>query len=237
METPKYKRVLLKLSGEALAGDMRRGMDFNVVKSVAAAIRECTELGVQVGIVVGGGNYWRGVKDGGGKMERTRADQMGMLATTINALGILEALEQEGMKAAVMTGVEMPRIAELFTRAGAVRRLENGEVVIFAGGTGNPFFSTDTAAALRACEIGADAILLAKNIDGVYDSDPAKNPDAKRFDEITYQEVLARGLQVMDSAATSLSMENQIPLLVFALKDPGNIKRVLCGEKLGTLVH
>jgi uridylate kinase len=237
METPKYKRVLLKLSGEALAGDMRRGMDFNVVKSVAAAIRECTELGVQVGIVVGGGNYWRGVKDGGGKMERTRADQMGMLATTINALGILEALEQEGMKAAVMTGVEMPRIAELFTRSGAVRRLENGEVVIFAGGTGNPFFSTDTAAALRACEIGADAILLAKNIDGVYDSDPAKNPDAKRFDEITYQEVLARGLQVMDSAATSLSMENQIPLLVFALKDPGNIKRVLCGEKLGTLVH
>ena len=236
MEQPKYRRVRLKISGEALAGDDKYGLNFDVLNTVAAAIKECCEAGAQIGLVVGGGNIWRGVKNGSGKIERTRADQMGMLATTINALALCDVLEQHGVKAQVQTAIDMLRIAEPFTQRGAVRQLEEGGVVIFACGSGSPYFSTDTAAALRAAEIHADALLLAKNIDGVYDADPAKVPDAKKFDEISYAEVLRRGLGVMDTTATALAMDNNIPVVVFALKDPGNIKRVLMGEKLGTYV-
>ena len=236
MEQPKYRRVLLKISGEALAGDDKYGLNFDVLNTVAAAIKECCEAGAQIGLVVGGGNIWRGVKNGSGKIERTRADQMGMLATTINALALCDVLEQHGVKAQVQTAIDMLRIAEPCTQRGAVRQLEEGGVVIFACGSGSPYFSTDTAAALRAAEIHADALLLAKNIDGVYDADPAKVPDAKKFDEISYAEVLRRGLGVMDTTATALAMDNNIPVVVFALKDPGNIKRVLMGEKLGTYV-
>ena len=236
MEQPKYRRVLLKISGEALAGDDKYGLNFDVLNTVAAAIKECCEAGAQIGLVVGGGNIWRGVKNGSGKIERTRADQMGMLATTINALALCDVLEQHGVKAQVQTAIDMLRIAEPFTQRGAVRQLEEGGVVTFACGSGSPYFSTDTAAALRAAEIHADALLLAKNIDGVYDADPAKVPDAKKYDEISYAEVLRRGLGVMDTTATALAMDNNIPVVVFALKDPGNIKRVLMGEKLGTYV-
>ena len=237
MESPKYKRVLLKISGESLAGDQKRGLNFDVVDAVAKAIKECTALGVQIGVVVGGGNFWRGVKDGGGRMERTRADHMGMLATTINALALADVLENNGVDVRVQTAIDMTKIAEPYIRLRAIRHLEKGRVVIFACGTGNPFFSTDTAAALRAAEIEADAILLAKNIDGVYNADPHVDKDAKRFDSITYKEVLNRGLAVMDSTATSLSMDNHIPLLVFAVQDPDNIKRVLMGEHVGTVVE
>ena len=236
MEQPKYRRVLLKISGEALAGEDKYGLNFDVLNTVAAAIKDCCDAGAQIGLVVGGGNIWRGVKNGSGKIERTRADQMGMLATTINALALCDVLEQHGVKAQVQTAIDMLRIAEPFTQRGAVRQLEEGGVVIFACGSGSPDFSTDTAAALRAAEIHADALLLAKNIDGVYDADPAKVPTAKKFDEISYAEVLRRGLGVMDTTATALAMDNNIPVVVFALKDPGNIKRVLMGEKLGTYV-
>lgn len=237
MNQPKYKRVLLKISGEALAGDQHRGLDFHVIGEVCDVVKQCVELGVQVGIVVGGGNFWRGVKDGGGKMERTRADHMGMLATTINALALADALEQRGVPVRVQTAIEMNRIAEPYIRQKATRHLEKGRVVIFGCGTGNPFFSTDTAAVLRAAEIGAEVILLAKNVDGVYDSDPAKNPDAKKYDHLTYMDVLNQGLGVMDTTATSLSMDNHIPILVFALSDPENIYRAVCGEKIGTIVE
>ncbi len=236
MEQPKYRRVLLKISGEALAGEDKYGLNFDVLNTVAAAIKDCCDAGAQIGLVVGGGNIWRGVKNGSGKIERTRADQMGMLATTINALALCDVLEQHGVKAQVQTAIDMLRIAEPFTQRGAVRQLEEGGVVIFACGSGSPYFSTDTAAALRAAEIHADALLLAKNMDGVYDADPAKVPTAQKFDEISYAEVLRRGLGVMDTTATALAMDNNIPVVVFALKDPGNIKRVLMGEKLGTYV-
>ena len=236
MEQPKYRRVLLKISGEALAGEDKYGLNFDVLNTVAEAIKDCCDAGAQIGLVVGGGNIWRGVKNGSGKIERTRADQMGMLATTINALALCDVLEQHGVKAQVQTAIDMLRIAEPFTQRGAVRQLEEGGVVIFACGSGSLYFSTDTAAALRAAEIHADALLLAKNIDGVYDADPAKVPTAKKFDEISYAEVLRRGLGVMDTTATALAMDNNIPVVVFALKDPGNIKRVLMGEKLGTYV-
>ena len=214
MSEPQYKRVLLKLSGEALAGEASRGLDFDVIGSVCDVIKKCVACGVQIGIVVGGGNFWRGVKDGGDRMERTRADHMGMLATTINALAM----------------------AEPYIRSKAIRHMEKGRVVIFGCGTGNPFFSTDTAAVLRAAEIDADAILLAKNIDGVYSADPKKDPSAVKYDTITYDDVLAQHLAVMDSTATSLSMDNHIPVLLFALKDPRNIIRALCGENVGTIV-
>ena len=236
MEQPKYKRVLLKISGEALAGDASRGLDFNVIGQVCEVIKECTQLGVQVGVVVGGGNFWRGLKDGGDRMERVRADHMGMLATSINALALADVLEQKGVDVRVQTAIEMRAVAEPYIRSRAIRHLDKGRVVIFGCGTGNPFFSTDTAAVLRAAEINADAILLAKNVDGVYSDDPAKNPDAVKFDEITYDEVLARHLMVMDSTATSLSMDNHIPIILFALKDPENILRVVMGEKIGTVV-
>jgi uridylate kinase len=236
MQKPVYKRVILKVSGESLSGNKGHGFDFDVLNSVAKTIKECVEMGVQMGVVVGGGNFWRGVKDGNGKIERTRADHMGMLATTINALALADVLEQHGLTVRVQTGIDMTKIAEPYIRLKAISHLEKGKVVIFACGTGNPYFSTDTAAVLRAAEINADAILLAKNVDGVYDSDPAKNPAAKKFDSISYSEVLARGLAVMDSTATSLSMDNHIPVLVFALKEPDNIRRVLLGEHIGTVV-
>ena len=225
MDTPKYKRVLIKISGEALAGDNKFGLNFDV------------EIGTEVGIVVGGGNFWRGVKDGGGKMERTRADYMGMLATTINSLALQDALEQRGVDVRVQTAIEMRQIAEPYIRNKATRHLEKGRVVIFGCGIGNPYFSTDTAAALRAAEINAEIILLAKNIDGVYDSDPAKNPDAKKYDTLSYMEVLEKKLAVMDTTATTLSMDNNIPLLVFALKEPENIYRAVMGEQVGTMVN
>ena len=230
----KYKRVLLKISGEALAGDKHFGFDFDVVSKVCDVIKKCTDMGVQMGVVIGGGNFWRGVKNGEGYIERTRADHMGMLATAMNCMAMADVLEQKGVDVRVMTSLEIRAVAEPYIRARAIRHLEKGRVVIFGCGTGNPFFST--AAVLRAAEIGADVILLAKNIDGVYDSDPAKNADAVKFDAITYDEVLKRHLAVMDSTATSMSMDNHIPVLVFALKDPYNIVRAVRGEKIGTIV-
>lgn len=236
MNQPKYKRVLLKVSGEALAGDQHRGLDFQVIGQVCDVIKKCVECGVQVGVVVGGGNFWRGLKDGGDRMERTRADHMGMLATVINALAVADCLEQRGVQVRVQTAIEMTKIAEPYIRGRAIRHLEKGRVVIFGCGTGNPYFSTDTGAVLRAAEINADAILLAKNIDGVYSADPMKDPSAVKFDKITYDEVLARHLMVMDTTATSLSMDNHIPIVLFALKDPENIYRVVMGEEIGTVV-
>ena len=230
MDTPKYKRVLIKISGEALAGDNKFGLNFDVIGPVCDVVKKCVEIGTEVGIVVGGGNFWRGVKDGGGKMERTRADYMGMLATTINSLALQDALEQRGVDVRVQTAIEMRQIAEPYIRNKATRHLEKGRVVIFGCGIGNPYFSTDTAAALRAAEINAEIILLAKNIDGVYDSDPAKNPDAKKYDTLSYMEVLEKKLAVMDTTATTLSMDNNIPLLVFALKEPENIYRAVMGN-------
>ena len=236
MAKPVYKRVLLKISGEALAGDKHSGLDFEVIGRVCDAIGTCVAMGVQVGVVVGGGNFWRGVKDGGGKLERTRADHMGMLATVLNCLAVADVMEQRGMEVRVQTAVEMRSFAEPYIRSKAIRHLEKGRVVIFGCGTGNPYFSTDTAAVLRAAEIGADVILLAKNVDGVYSADPAKNPDAVKYDSITYDDVLSQHLTVMDFTATSLSMDNHIPVLLFALKDPENIIRAVCGEKIGTIV-
>ena len=237
MDTPKYKRVLIKISGEALAGDNKFGLNFDVIGPVCDVVKKCVEIGTEVGIVVGGGNFWRGVKDAGGKMERTRADYMGMLATTINSLALQDALEQRGVDVRVQTAIEMRQIAEPYIRNKATRHLEKGRVVIFGCGIGNPYFSTDTAAALRAAEINAEIILLAKNIDGVYDSDPAKNPDAKKYDTLSYMEVLEKKLAVMDTTATTLSMDNKIPLLVFALKEPENIYRAVMGEQVGTMVN
>ena len=236
MQSPAYKRVLLKISGEALAGEKHSGLDFEVIGRVCDTIRECVDMGVQVGLVVGGGNFWRGVKDGGGRMERTRADHMGMMATVLNCLAVADVLEQKGVDVRVQTAIEMRAIAEPYIRSKAIRHLEKGRVVIFGCGTGNPFFSTDTAAVLRAAEIGAEVILLAKNIDGVYSADPMKDPTAVKDDSITYDDVLAQHLQVMDSTATSLSMDNHIPVLLFALKDPQNIIRAVSGEKIGTIV-
>ncbi|MEA4814673.1 MAG: UMP kinase [Oscillospiraceae bacterium] len=236
MQEPQYKRVLLKISGEALAGDKHFGLDFTVMGKVCDVIKKCIDMGVQVGIVVGGGNFWRGVKNGEGKMERTRADQMGMLATAMNALALSDVLEQKGVDVRVQTAIEMRAVAEPYVRLRATRHLEKGRVVIFGCGTGNPFFSTDTAAVLRAAEIDADVIMLAKNVDGVYDCDPAKNKNAKKYDTISYDDVLAKHLSVMDSTATSLSMDNHIPVLLFALSDPENIIRAICGENVGTIV-
>ena len=236
-EKPVYRRVLLKISGEALAGDQHSGLDFEMIGRVCDVVKECLELGVQVGLVVGGGNFWRGVKDGGGRMERTRADHMGMLATVMNCLAVADVCEQKGIPVRVQTAIEMRSIAEPYIRSRAIRHLEKGRVVIFGCGTGNSYFSTDTAAVLRAAEISADVILLAKNVDGVYSADPVKDPSAVKYDSITYDEVLSRHLMVMDSTATSLSMDNHIPVLLFALKDPRNILRALCGENVGTIVR
>lgn len=236
MNKPKYKRVLLKISGEALAGDASRGLDFGVISNVCDAIHECIRNGVQVGVVVGGGNFWRGLKDGSDRMERSRADHMGMLATVINCLAMADVLEQKGIEVRVQTAIEMRSIAEPYIRSKAIRHLEKGRVVIFGAGTGNPYFSTDTAAVLRAAEIGAEIILLAKNVDGVYSADPKLDPSAVKYDSISYEDVLARHLQVMDFTATSLSMDNKIPVMLFALKDPNNIMRAVMGEQIGTIV-
>ena len=238
MAKPVYKRVLLKISGEALAGGKGSGLDFEMIGSVCDVIKERLDMGVQVGLVVGGGNFWRGAKNsGGGKMERTRADHIGMLATVMNCLAVADVCEQKGIPVRVQTAIEMRAIAEPYIRGRAIRHLEEGRVVIFGAGTGNPFFSTDTAAVLRAAEINADVILLAKNVDGVYNADPAKDPNAVKYDTISYDDVLAQHLMVMDTTATSLSMDNHIPVLLFALKDPRNIIRALCGEKVGTIVQ
>ena len=237
MAKPVYKRVLLKISGEALAGGKGSGLDFEMIGSVCDVIKECLDMGVQVGLVVGGGNFWRGAKNsGGGKMERTRADHIGMLATVMNCLAVADVCEQKGIPVRVQTAIEMRAIAEPYIRGRAIRHLEEGRVVIFGAGTGNPFFSTDTAAVLRAAEINADVILLAKNVDGVYSADPLKDPNAVKYDTISYDEVLAQHLMVMDTTATSLSMDNHIPVLLFALKDPRIIIRALCGENVGTIV-
>ena len=233
----KFKRVLIKISGEALAGEKKTGYDFDLITSVCQVLRRASEQGTQIAIVIGGGNFWRGVKDGAGKIERVNADRMGMLATCMNCIAVCDVLRQLGAKARVMTAVDIMGVGERYDTRRAIEYLENGEIVLFAGGSGAPFFSTDTAAALRAAEIHADAILLAKNIDGVYSDDPRKNPEAVKFDRISYAEMLARRLAVMDTAATALAMENELPVAVFALKDPVNILRVLDGENVGTIVE
>ena len=229
-----YKRVMLKISGEALSGANGFGFDFEVVGRIAREVKTLVDMDVEVGLVVGGGNIWRG-RTGEG-MDRTTADHMGMLATCINALALQDALEGIGVKTRVQTAIEMKEIAEPFIRRRAVRHLEKGRVVIFGAGSGNPYFSTDTAAALRAAEIEADVILLAKNVDGVYDKDPNKFADAKKYDKLTYMEVIEQGLQVMDTTATTLCMDNNIPILVFGISEEGNIKKVMEGQKIGTIV-
>jgi len=236
MIVPKYKRVILKLSGEALAGGQGFGIDQQTVQGVARQIREIVKLGVQVAIVVGGGNIWRGVAGSASGMDRATADYMGMLATVMNSLALQDALEDLGVDTRVQTAIEMRQIAEPYIRRRAIRHLEKGRVVIFAAGTGNPYFSTDTTAALRAAEIEAEVILMAKQVNGVYDSDPRKNPTARLFQELTYLDVLRLGLGVMDSTATSLCMDNSIPIIVFNLNEEGNIQKAVMGEKIGTLV-
>ena len=231
MEQPVFKRVLLKISGEALAGDKHFGLDFQVMGRVADVIKQCVDMGVQVGIVIGGGNFWRGVKDGEGHIERTR------LATAMNCMAMADVLEQKGVDVRVQTALEIRAVAEPYIRARAIRHLEKGRVVIFGCGIGCPFFSTDTAAVLRAAEIQADMILLAKNIDGVYSADPKKDPNAVKYDSITYDQVLADHLQVMDLTATSLALEHHIPVMIFALAAPQNIQRAVMGEKIGTIVE
>ena len=231
---PNYKRVLLKLSGESLAGNETHGIDFETVLRICRPIKECVDMGVQIAIVVGGGNFWRGRSSG--QMDRTRADHMGMLATTINALGVADALEQLGLTVRVQTAISMQQIAEPYIRNRAVRHLEKGRVVVFGCGTGNPFFSTDTAASLRAAEIDADIILKATMVDGVYDSDPKKNPNAVKYDTLSFMDVLNQNLQVMDSTAATMCKDNNIPILVFSIDQPENIKKAICGEPIGTIV-
>jgi len=236
----KYKRILLKVSGEALgektaAGD-GFGLDFAKINAVCEAIRECVDMGVQVGLVIGGGNFWRGVKNGSGKMQRSHADAMGMLATVMNAIAVADTLCEHGMDARVLTAVEMHKFAEYFTRDTANRYLNEGKVVLFAAGTGNPYFSTDTGAVLRGVEIEADAVLMAKNIDGIYSADPKKDPSAVKFDTLTYAEVLDRGLKATDVTAMALAMDNNMPMVCFGLAEENSIVRVVRGEKIGTTV-
>ena len=232
----KYRRILLKISGEALAGEAHRGLNFDIVNDVCRVIKECVDMGVQVGLVVGGGNFWRGVKDGADKMQRSHGDAMGMLATVMNAIAVADALEKQGVDARVLSAVEMDKFAEYFTRDTAERYLNDGKVVLFAAGTGNPYFSTDTGAVLRGVEIEADAILLAKNVDGIYSADPNVDPTAVKYDTLTYDQVLAQHLKATDTTAMTLAMDNHMVLACFALKDPQNIIRVVCGEKIGTIV-
>ena len=232
---PKYKRILLKLSGEALARDKEGLLDFDFITSVADVLKKCVDAGIQVGVIVGAGNIWRGRQ--GGSMDRVRADQMGMLATTINALALEETFKQCGLSAVAMTAVEMNAFAEQYTPRAAVAALEEGKVVIFGCGLGSPFFSTDTAGALRAAEIGADALLLAKNIDGIYNADPKIDPTAVRYDEISYNDILNKELKALDLTAAAFCMDNNINAYAFELKDPMNIYRVAMGEKIGTELH
>lgn len=236
MEQPKYKRIIIKLSGEALAGEMGYGLESNVLNSMAEQIAEIVHMGVEVSVVVGGGNIWRGVTGAKRGIDRATADYMGMLATVINALALQDILEDHSIDTRVQTAIEMRQVAEPYIKRKAIRHLEKGRVVIFAAGTGNPFFSTDTTAALRAAEVEAEVILMAKKVDGVYDSDPRTNPEAKKFERLTYIDVLNKGLKVMDSTATSLCMDNNIPLIVFDMMTPGNMKRALMGEPIGTYV-
>ena len=236
MSTIAYKRILLKLSGEALAGDAHRGLDFSVIGKLCEVIRACREEGVEIGIVIGGGNFWRGVKDGADKMQRSHGDAMGMLATLMNSIAVADALEKHGVPARVLSAVETPKFAEYFTRDAADRYLKDGYVTLFACGTGNPYFTTDTGAVLRGVEIEADAVLLAKNVDGVYSADPNLDPTAVKFDELTYDEVLARHLKATDTTAMTLAMDNHMKLVCFARKDPENILPVVHGEKIGTTV-
>lgn len=236
MQKPKYSRVVLKLSGEALAGKKGFGIDPETTVSLAKQIKEIISHDVQVSIVVGGGNLWRGIAGSNAGMDRATADYMGMMATVMNSLALQDALEKLDVDTRVLTAIEMREVAEPYIRRRAIRHLEKGRVVIFGAGTGNPYFSTDTTAALRAAEIEADVILMAKQVDGVYDCDPVKNPNALRYDELSYIDVLNQGLGVMDSTATSLCMDNKIPIIVFNLNRNGNIKRVVMGENIGTYV-
>ncbi|NQT66942.1 MAG: UMP kinase [Actinobacteria bacterium] len=236
MEKLKYKRVLLKISGQALLGDLDYGIDPKVTNNISSQVKEVVELGVEVAVVIGGGNFWRGVSASANGMDRTTADYIGMLATIMNALGLQNALERIGIITRVQTAISMQEIAEPFIRRRAVRHLEKKRVVIFAGGTGNPYFTTDTAAALRALEIEAEIIFKATKVDGVYDKDPVKFKDARKFDKLTFLYVLKKNLRVLDSTATSLCMENNLPIVVFDITKPGNIKGVIMGKKIGTLV-
>lgn len=236
--TTRYKRIVLKLSGEALSGEQGFGLDPKVVSSIAAQVKEVAELGVEIAIVVGGGNIWRGRVGSELGMERANADYMGMLATVMNSLALQDSLEAIGIPTRVQTSIEMRQVAEPYIRRKAVRHLEKNRVVIFAAGTGNPYFSTDTTAALRAAEVNAEVILMAKNnVDGVYSDDPRTNKDAKKYDHLSYMDMLNEGLAVMDSTASSLCMDNDIPLIVFSITEPGNIKRVVQGEILGTTIR
>ena len=240
MSEIKYKRILLKVSGEALGERTAQGdgfgLDFIKVKEVCAAIKECVDLGVQVGLVIGGGNFWRGVKNGSGKMQRSHADAMGMLATVMNAIAVADALEQLGMDARVLTAVEMHKFAEYFNRDTANRYLNEGKVVVFAAGTGNPYFSTDTGAVLRGVEIEADAILMAKNVDAIYSADPKKDPNAIRYTHLTYDECLARHLKATDTTAMALASDNDMTMVCFGLAEENSIMRVVRGEEIGTTV-
>lgn len=235
MSETKYKRILLKLSGEALAGNKKTGVDPEVLEGICNQIKKVKEMGIEIAIVVGGGNFWRGKN--GKEMEKTTSDYMGMLATVMNGLALQDALENRGVHARVQTSIEMSQVAEPYTKRKALEYLKNGEIVIFAGGTGNPYFTTDTAAALRAAEINAEIILVAKTIDAVYSADPKVDPNAIRYDKISYLDILNKDLKVMDSTATSLCMDNKIPLLVFGMSDPENIIRAVKGENIGTLVE
>ena len=236
MQNIKYKRIMLKVSGEALAGEAHRGLDFDVIHSVCESIKEVVDAGVQVGLMVGAGNFWRGVKDGADKMQRSHADAMGMLGTVMNSIAVADALEKHGVEARVLSAVEMNKFCEYFTRDLANRYLNEGKVVIFAAGTGNPYFSTDTGVVLRGVEIEADAILMAKNVDGIYSADPAKDPSAVKFDRLTYDEVLARHLKATDSTAMTLAMDNDMTMVCFGLDEENSIVRVVRGEQIGTTV-
>lgn len=233
---PAYKRVLLKLSGEVLAGENRQILNYKIVRNICEDIKCCHDAGVQISIVVGAGNIWRG-RMGEGSMDPVRADHMGMLATTINSLALQDALEQLGVETRVMTAIEMKQFAEPYIRNKAIHHLELGRIVIFGCGIGNPFFSTDTAAVLRAAEINADICMLAKNVDGIYDSDPRKNPNARKFDEVDYMYILSNELAVIDSTAASFSKDKHLPLMIFGLDNPDNIIRAVMGEKIGTIVQ
>ncbi len=232
--TPKYKRVLIKLSGEALAGKLGHGIDENVISKVVNQIAEVHNMGVEIALVIGGGNFWRGRQ--GKKMERTTADHMGMLATVMNSLAMMDALEQRGIPTRVQTALIMTSVAEPYILRKALHHFEKGRIVIMACGTGNPYCSTDTAAAQRACEIQAEVLMMAKNIDGIYDSDPKLNPDAKKYEHINYIDVIKNGIKAMDATAATMCMENDIPVLAFGLDEEDSIKKAVCGEKIGTLI-
>ena len=237
MENLKYKRILLKGSGEALAGEAHRGLNFDIINEVCASIKQCVQMGVQVGVVIGGGNFWRGVKDGADKMQRSHGDAMGMLATVMNCIAVADALEKQDVDARVMTAVEMNKFAEYFTRDKADRYLNEGKVVFFACGTGNPYFSTDTGAVLRGVEIEADAVLMAKNIDGIYSADPMKDPAAVKYDRLTYSEALEKNLRATDITAMALAMDNNMTMVCFGLNEENSIIRVVRGESIGTTVQ